>query len=234
VGLIIDQQTTDVQLPSSVEPTRCSVVLDVQQSTAPGTAMIDNRVLGAVAIAFAGAVFGFATGRLSAWLIPPSGPAAVSSTAKPSVPVLPATVAKPADRPSKPLESTSSITSVVVDRPKTAAGTDLQKPADVPAEPKQATAPEGAKIEPQVTSRALSPGESPIDASRHDAKVINAGSADKPEPQEQAAAADLRTITANPDGLEMCRRKFRSFDPADGTYKPFGQDTRVPCPYLAR
>jgi hypothetical protein len=221
-----------VQLPLSVEPTRRSVVLDVQRSTAPGTAMIDNRVLGAVAIAFAGAVFGFATGRLSAWLVPPSGPASMSSTAKPSVPVLPTTVAKPIDRPSKPLESTSSITGVILDSPKAPAGTSAQKPVEPAAEPKQAAAPDSAKIEPHVTSRALSPGEVPIDANRQDARVINQGSADRPEPQEQAAAADPRMLTASPDGLEMCRRKFRSFDPADGTYKPFGQDTRVPCPYL--
>ena len=77
--------------------------------------MIDNRILGAVAIAFAGAVFGFATGRMSAWLVPPSGPASVSATAKPAVPVLPTAVARQADRPSKPLESTSSITGVVLD-----------------------------------------------------------------------------------------------------------------------
>ena len=100
--------------------------------------MIDNRVLGAVAIAFAGAVFGFATGRFSAWLVPPSGLASVSSTAKPSVPVLPTTVAKQVDRPSKPLESTSSITGVVLDRPKAADSANLPKPADAPTEPKEA------------------------------------------------------------------------------------------------
>jgi BA14K-like protein len=221
-----------VQLPLAVEPTRRSVVLDVQRSPAPGTAMIDNRILGAVAIAFAGAVFGFATGRFSAWLVPPSGPASLSSTAKPSVPVAPTAVAKQADRPSKPLESTSSITGVVLDVQKAADRAHLPKPADLPAEPKQAAAPDVAKIEPQVTSRALSPGESPGDASRQDARVINAGSADRPEPQEQIAGGDLRTLTASPDALELCRRKFRSFDPADGTYKPFGQDTRVPCPHL--
>jgi hypothetical protein len=197
--------------------------------------MIDNRVLGAVAIAFAGAVFGFATGRLSAWLVPPSGgPATVSSTAKPSVPVLPATVAKPADRPSKPLERTSSITGVAPDRPKAPAATEAPKPAEPAAEPKQAAAADSARIEPQVTSRALSPGEAPADASRQDARVINAGSADKPQAPEQAASAEVHPIATSPDGVEMCRAKFRSFNPADGTYKPFGQDARVPCPYLSR
>lgn len=195
--------------------------------------MIDNRILGAMAIAFAGAVFGFATGRFSAWLVPPSGLASVSSTAKPSVPVLPTAVAKQADRPSKPLESTSSITGIVLDRPKAPDSANLQKPAVSPTEPKEATAPDNAKLAPQVTSRALSPGEAPgDDASRQDARVINPGSADRPEPQEQAAGGDARTLTASPDALELCRRKFRSFDPADGTYKPFGQDTRVPCPHL--
>jgi hypothetical protein len=221
-------------MPYLVEPTRRSVVLDVQQSTAPGTAMIDNRVLGAIAIAFAGTVFGFATGRFSAWLVPPSGPAAMSSTAKPSVPLLPTTVAKQADRPSKPLESTSSITSIVLDGRKAPDNANLQKPVDRPAEPTEATAPENAKLAPQVTSRALSPGESPGDSSRQDARVINPGSADRPELQEQAAGGDMRMLTASPDALELCRRKFRSFDAADGTYRPFGQDTRAPCPYLAR
>ena len=193
--------------------------------------MIDNRVLGAIAIAFAGAVFGFATGRFSAWLVPPSG-LAVSSTAKPSLPVLPTTVAKQADRPSKPLASTSSITGVVLDRPKAPDSANLPKPAVSPIEPMEAAVPDDTKLAPQVTSRALSPGESPGDASRHDARVINPGSADRPEPQEQVAGGDVRTLTASPDALELCRRKFRSFDPADGTYKPFGQDTRVPCPHL--
>jgi hypothetical protein len=195
--------------------------------------MIDNRVLGAMAIAFAGAVFGFATGRLSAWLVPPSGLESVSATAKPSVPLQPTTVARQADRPSKPLESTSSITGVVLDSPKAPASTTVQKPVELPAEPKETAATDSAKLAPQVTSRALSPGEAP-DASRQDARVINRGSADWPEPQEQAAADDPRTLTPSPDAVDACRRKFRSFDPADGTYKPFGQDARVPCPYLSR
>jgi hypothetical protein len=196
--------------------------------------MIDNRVLGAVAIAFAGAVFGFAIGRFSAWLVPPSGVASVSSTAKPSLPVLPTAAAKPADRPSKPLESTSSITGIVLDRPKAPDSASLRKPNDRPVEAKEAALPEDTKLAPQVTSRALSPGEAPGDAGRQDARVINAGSADRPEPPGQAAGGDAHTLTASPDALELCRRKFRSFDPADGTYKPFGQDTRVPCPHLAR
>ena len=122
----------------------------------------------------------------------------------------------------------------MLDRPKAPDSTTLQKLADAPTEPKEPAAPESAKLAPQVTSRALSPGEAPGDASRQDARVINPGSADRPEPQDQAAGGDLRTLTASPDALEVCRRKFRSFDPAHGTYKPFGQDTRVPCPYIAR
>ena len=196
--------------------------------------MIDNRVLGAVAIAFAGTVFGFASGRFSAWLVPPSGPATVSSTAKPSVPVLPTTATKQADRPAKPVDSTSSITAIVQDGRKAPDSANPQKPVDRPAEQTEATAPESTKLAPHVTSRALSPGESPADASRPDARVINPGSADRPEPQEQAAGGDLRMLAASPDALELCRRKFRSFDAVDGTYKPFGQDTRAPCPYLAR
>jgi BA14K-like protein len=195
--------------------------------------MTDNRILGAIAIAFAGAVFGFASGRFSAWLVPPSGLASVSSIAKPSVPVLPTALAKQADRPSEPLASTSSVTGMVLDHPKAPDSPNLQRPADRPAEPKEATAPDSVKVAPQVTSRALSPGEVPVDdASRQDARVLNPGSADRPEPQEQVAGGDLRTLTASPDALELCRRKFRSFDPTDGTYKPFGQDTRVPCPHL--
>jgi hypothetical protein len=231
---MIDQLSIAVQLPCTVEPTRRSVVLDVQCSPAPGTAMIDNRVLGAVAIAFAGVLFGFATGRFSAWLVPPSGPASVSSAAKPSVPLAPTTVAKEADRrPPKPLESTSSI--VIVDPPKAVDPGNVQKAAHTPAESKEAAVPDSPKPAPEVTSRALSPGESQGGPTRPDARVINAGSADRPEPQEQATAntgRDLRTLTASPDALEACRRKFRSFDPTDGTYKPYGQDTRIPCPHL--
>jgi hypothetical protein len=193
--------------------------------------MIDNRVLGAVAIAFAGVLFGFATGRFSAWLVPPSGPASVSAVAKPSVPLQPTTAAKQADRPSKPPESTSSI--VVLDRPKAAEPSNVQKAAHSPVEAKEAAASDTPKPAAEVTSRALSPGESRGGPSRPDARVINAGSADRPEPQEQAAGGtDLRTLTANPDALEACRRKFRSFDPTDGTSKPYGQDTRIPCPHL--
>jgi hypothetical protein len=196
--------------------------------------MIDNRVLGAVAIAFAGVLFGFATGRFSAWLVPPSGPASVSSAAKPSVPLHPTTVAKEADRrPPKPPESTSSI--VVLDPPKAADPGNVQKAVHSPAEAKEAATPDTSKLGPEVTSRALSPGEAQGRPARPDARVINPGSADRPEPPEQAtagAARDLRTLAASPDALEACRRKFRSFDPSDGTYKPYGQDTRIPCPHL--
>jgi hypothetical protein len=202
--------------------------------------MIDNRVLGAVAIAFAGVLFGFATGRLSAWLVPPSGPASVSATAKPSVPLVPTTVPKQADRPSKPPDSTSSI--VVLDGPKATDPGNVQKAAS-PAEPKPTAAPDTARLAPDVTSRALSPGESQGGPARPDARVINQGSADRPEQEDQpnrstrvsdGREGDLRMLTASPDAYEACRRKYRSFDPSDGTYKPYGQDTRIPCPHLAR
>ena len=197
--------------------------------------MIDNRLLGAVAIAFAGAVFGFATGRFSAWLVPLCGVESASATAKPSVPLQPTTVAKEATRPSPPLESTSSITAVVLDSPKAPTSASAQKPAEASAEAKGAVAPAGATIEPQMIARALNPDEPPGDASRSDTRVINAGSADRLQAQEAASTGgDPRSLTAGPDAQEACRRKFRSFDPTDGTYKPFGQDVRVPCPYIAR
>jgi hypothetical protein len=144
-------------------------------------------------------------------------------------------VAKQADRPARPPESTSSI--VVLDRPKVADPGNVQTTSRFPAEPKPTGAPDTAKLAPDVTSRALSPGESQGGPARPDARVINQGSADRPEPQEQAtgrAGGDLRMLTASPDAFEACRRKYRSFDPSDGTYKPYGQDTRVPCPHLSR
>ncbi len=199
--------------------------------------MIDNRMLGALAIALAGVLFGFATGRFSAWLVPPSGPASVSSTAKPSVPLQPAAAQKHADSLSKHPLSTSSIADIALDRSKSADSAAAQKPAGSPAEPRQAGAPDDAKLAPDVTSRALSPGELPAGTGRPDARVINSGSADKPEPQEPGtgtAGGNLRMLTASPDALELCRRKFRSFDPTDGTYKPYGYDTRIPCPHLSR
>jgi hypothetical protein len=151
------------------------------------------------------------------------------------VPLAPITVAKEVVRPSKPPETTSSI--AVLERRKAAEPGNVQKAAHSPAESKEAAASDTPKPAPEVTSRALSPGDSQGGPARPDARVINAGSADRPEPQEQATAStshDLRTLTASPDALEACRRKFRSFDPTDGTYKPYGQDTRIPCPHLAR
>ena len=108
--------------------------------------MIDNRMLGALAIALAGVLFGFATGRFSAWLVPPSGPASVSSTAKPSVPLQPAAAQKHADSLSKHPLSTSSIADIALDRSKSADSAAAQKPAGSPAEPRQAGAPDDAKL----------------------------------------------------------------------------------------
>jgi hypothetical protein len=198
-----------------------------------GNSMIDHRILGAMPIALAGILFGFTTGRLSAWLVPPAGMASVGSTAKPSVPLKSAATAKlpattpPDDQTAKPTPSDTAATS---------------------AEPTRAEAPATSKPTPgSVTSRALSPGE-PQGAGRTDAdaKLINPGSTQTSDRQEERLTAsglsarfsegpgdELRT-RASYEGMERCRQKYRSFDPSDGTYKPYGQDTRVPCPHLSR
>ena len=192
--------------------------------------MIDNRIFGAMAIALAGILFGFTTGRLSVWLVPPAGMASVGSTAKPSVPLKSAAAAK---QPA----STSADSAAAADH------------ATKPAEPTQAEASAASKPTPgSVTSRALSPGEPQGGTGWTDAdtKVINPGSAQTPSRQDERLAAsgpsarvsegpgdELRT-RASYEGMERCRQKYRSFDPSDGTYKPYGQDMRVPCPHLSR
>jgi hypothetical protein len=35
-----------------------------------------------------------------------------------------------------------------------------------------------------------------------------------------------------PDRWERCEAEFRSFDPSDGTYQPYGGGPRELCPYL--
>jgi hypothetical protein len=191
----------------------------------------DNRALGAVAIAFAGVLLGFATGRLSAWVVPPAGMLVVTSsgsTSKPAIPLEPANTAKSA--------------------PSGATGT-AEARSNADAEERQSTS---ADAKPQVEaadkaapskaiSRALSPAEPEAQvgtgSADRDMTVINAGGPPKqerPAPPRVSEDSDSnsRALTTGSDGLERCRRKYRSFDPSDGTYKPYGQDTRVPCPYL--
>jgi hypothetical protein len=203
-----------------------------------GNSMIDNRILGAMAIALAGILFGFTTGRLSAWLVPPAGMASVGSTAKPSVPLQSAATAKqPATTPP---DGAAALDQASKPTPADAAATS--------AEPTRAEASATSKPTPgSITSRALSPGEPQgtgwTDA---DTKLINPGStqtSDRPEERLTASGLsarfsegpgdELRT-RASYEGMERCRQKYRSFDPSDGTYKPYGQDTRVPCPHLSR
>jgi BA14K-like protein len=205
----------------------------------PGNSMIDNRILGAMAIAMAGILFGFTTGRLSAWLVPPTGMASVGSTAKPSVPLKSAAAAK--QPTSTPRDGAAAPDQAAKPTPADAAGTS--------AEPTQVEASVAAKPTPgNVTSRALSPGEPQGGTGWADAdtKLINPGSIPSSDRQQERVTTsapsvrfsegprdELRT-RASYEGMERCRQKYRSFDPSDGTYKPYGQDTRVPCPHLGR
>ncbi len=202
--------------------------------------MIDKRIFGAMAIALAGILFGFTTGRLSAWLVPPAGMASVGSTAKPSVP-LKSTAAAAKQPASTPAGGAAAADHAA--KPTRADG------AATAAEPTQAQASAAGKPTPgSVASRALSPGEPKVGTGWTDAdtKLINPGStqaSDRQDERRTASGPSARSSEAPSDelrtqgsyeGLERCRQKYRSFDPIDGTYKPYGQDTRVPCPHLSR
>lgn len=157
---------------------------------------LQNRAPGAIGIACVAALFGFATGRLSAWLVPAGTPVAAQygSQSKPSIPLRPTGL---------PKQATTATTD-----------TGLQKAAVATA---------------GVTSRALSPAEET--KPEPELTVINPGG----ERQRWKGQPPATTVSATgeaDEGMERCRAKYRSFDPIDGTYKPYGQDTRVRCPHL--
>lgn len=49
--------------------------------------------------------------------------------------------------------------------------------------------------------------------------------------EDDDEADDPGFVVADRDGMAECAARFRSFDPATGTYVTYGGETR-PCPYL--
>jgi hypothetical protein len=102
--------------------------------------------------------------------------------------------------------------------------------------------PIGAKAQEAVGSRALGPASEPLTTSEPLADSAAAASPNARLEWEPVIIVGAKDVDSKDDGpqmagdvgaMERCARKYRSFDPADGTYKPFGQDIRVKCRYLA-
>jgi BA14K-like protein len=201
-----------------------------------------NRVLGAVAIAFAGVLLGFAAGRLSAWVVPPAGMQVATSsgaTSKPAIPLEPAHT--PKSTPSRPENAPPGATGTAEASPKPPSSADAREGQSTSADAKPQVEATDKVAPSKAISRALSPAEpearvgtGPAD---RDVTVIIPGGPPKqerpaPTRVSEDSGSESRAIATSSDSLERCRRKYRSFDPVDGTYKPYGQDVRVPCPHL--
>ena len=193
----------------------------------------DARTVGALAIAVAGLVVGFSTGRLSAWLVPiPTHTVSTGPNAKPPIPLdTAATIKAPGSE-----APGSGDAAKMADPGKT---TDPGTPqAETKTQANSQTQINDQAQAETVGSRALGAEEpaGEIAAGGEKVTLINPNARDdrttasKRLPVERLAAE--RPLDDDQSALARCAQKYRSFDAADGTYQPFGQNERVRCPHL--
>ncbi len=180
------------------------------------------RVFAAVALVAAGWVFGFFSGRLSAWVFPVADPdvVALKATLEHSATQRAApTALAPSDRPTSRAGEEERPTLALSPPPD--AGRDQQAQAlsdkkneAVPAPPRVAEEPETSNEEPQPKTVLVNPD----------------WRASAPAPKEPDP---VRMLSRDDNGRTAeCARRYLSFRASDGTYQPFGRASRELCPLL--
>lgn len=178
----------------------------------------NTRIIAAIALIAAGWAVGFLSGRMSAWVFPVTNPdlAALKASMERAPPQTAHDAKASADvrarptgekeRPTLALSPSAQADERNSQQPGTAKNEVSQPPAGKTEEPEAKTQPsprEAVLVNPEWTARAIA----------------------EPAPRAERDRTDDA-------GIAECERRYSSFRASDGTYQPYGRNSRVMCPHL--
>jgi hypothetical protein len=176
-----------------------------------------TRVVAAIALFAAGWVLGVFAGRMSAWVFPVANPdlAALKASLEKSsphartVPNVPPSTPEP--RPEEKNRPTLALSPPA---------SETEQPAPTQMGPTTKELPSSSPQIVEETDTKKSPREA-------DPEAITS----RPSPEELEVKRSARYQT-NRGGIAECERRYSSFRASDGTYQPFGRNSRELCPHL--
>ena len=189
---------------------------------------IDRRIVAALVLVMVGWATGFFAGRMSAWLLP---------VANPDMAALKAALAEVSSRaPAAPTRPDPQLTD---DKQKTetvAAAAPLPVP-DTPQLDRSSPNDERSRTPGNAELNAAAVKE--VDASMREADNFGRGDAlANPEWKRERLSGRqrdsdvVRESVYDEDGFADCERRYSSFRRSDGTYQPYGRNSRELCPLL--
>ena len=179
-----------------------------------------TRVVAAIALFAAGWVMGVFAGRMSAWVFPVANPdlAALKASLQKASPQAPAVANVPPSAP-EPRPEEKNRPTLALSPP----ASETEQPAPTPIGP---TTKESPFSSPQIVEEADAK-KSPREAVLVNPEAITS----RPAPEELEVKRSARYQT-NSGGIAECERRYSSFRASDGTYQPFGRNSRELCPHL--
>lgn len=186
-----------------------------------------TRVIAAIALIVAGWVFGFFSGRMSAWVFPVANPdlVAIKASLKPAhQPAVTPEVTRPqAEEKERPSLALSP-----------AATQPEQSSLKAPETPDQAraNAPPIASEKPEAIAKPSPRGAVLVNPEWTAPSVAETvpHRADPPSAETESPRAERNRATEA--GMAECERRYSSFRASDGTYQPYDRNSRVLCPFL--
>ena len=177
---------------------------------------LNTRVIAAITLIAAGWAVGFFSGRMSAWIFP---------VANPDLVALKSALEHPAPIPATSTRSPSDVTP--------APAAEKERPSlalsPAPAEQDGAEPADTAKT-PSPPARAPEQAEPQRKPPQREAVLVN------PEwtatPRREPKADPVERNRVDDADIAECERRYSSFRASDGTYQPYGRNSRILCPFL--
>jgi hypothetical protein len=179
---------------------------------------LNTRVIAAITLIAAGWAVGFFSGRMSAWIFP---------VANPDLVALKSALEHPAPIPATSTRSPSDVTPAPADekeRPSLALS-----PAPAPADQDSAERADTAKT-PSPPARAPEQAEPQRKPPQREAVLVNPEWTATPRMEPEANPVGRNRV--DDADIAECERRYSSFRASDGTYQPYGRNSRILCPFL--
>jgi hypothetical protein len=181
---------------------------------------LNTRVIAAITLIAAGWAVGFFSGRMSAWVFPVANPdlAALKSALEHPAPKPPIGARSPSDATPAPAAEK--------ERPSLALS-----PAPAPADQDGAERADTAKT-PSPPAKAPEQAEPQKKPPQREAVLVNPEWTATPRREREPEADPVERNRVNDADIAECERRYSSFRASDGTYQPYGRNSRVLCPFL--
>ncbi len=182
-----------------------------------------TRVIAASALIVAGWVFGFFSGRMSAWVFPVANPNLVAIKAS----------LKPAQQPAvtpevtKPQAEEKERPSLALSPAATQPEQSSLKPPDTPAQAR-ADAPPIESEKPEPMAKPSPRGAVLVNPEWTAPPVAET----VPPPSAETDSPRAERNRATEAAMVECERRYSSFRASDGTYQPYDRSSRVRCRLL--